>query len=302
MSSISEEEFAAHRDAIRAMVRTGGPLDPAGSHASVNNPDWFINGYPVAARRDLHTRLIAEYRNEQGDTSPDRSAIVLAGPPGVGKSAVREKLLTEDSRTWLVIDPDAFKCALLKQALADGSYESFLKPAAVRDREDEGEMFFPLELASLVHEESSILAKRLRREAISNGESIVIDTVLAKVTSALAVGRQLSDADYTVMVVDVETTYEISQARVANRWRSAYEEALDGNDELGGRWVPSDFAREVFSGPGGRSLSEHAAQQLAHEVTAVARFRRYWVDEVDAAPQLTTCMARSHRDAALEDA
>ena len=38
-----------------------------------------------------------------------------------------------------------------------------------KQREAAGERFFPLELASLVHEESSLLAKRLQREAIAEG-------------------------------------------------------------------------------------------------------------------------------------
>src|SRR5699024_4005932 len=57
---------------------------------------------------------------------------------------------------------------LLREALADGSYEVWIKPDAVRDLEAQGERFFPLELAALVHEESSMLAAALREDLIAN--------------------------------------------------------------------------------------------------------------------------------------
>ncbi|MEK8229370.1 hypothetical protein NKG05_30855 [Oerskovia sp. M15] len=41
------------------------------------------------------------------------------------------------------MDADRFKEKLLREALADGSYETFLKPEGVREREEAGEPFFP---------------------------------------------------------------------------------------------------------------------------------------------------------------
>ena len=119
--------------------------------------------------------------------------------------------------------------------------------------------------------------------------------------SALAAGKQLAEAGYSLRVIDVETTYDICQARISQRWRNSYEEALHCNDELGGRWVPSDFAREVFSGPDGTSLSAHAADRLAHEITAVTSIQRYWVDDIAAAPKLTNHKTRASPDAVLKD-
>lgn len=76
-------------------------------------------------------------------------------------------------------------------------------------------------------------------------------------------------------MIDVEVSYEISQARIMNRWKRAYEAALDGRDEWGGRWVPSEFARAVFDGPAGRSKPETVAAQLVETCPAVSRYRVY---------------------------
>jgi transposase-like protein len=105
-------------------------------------------------------------------------------------------------------------------AIVDGSYETFIKPPAVADLEDAGERFFPLDFAALVHEESSLLAKTVRSEALSSGANIVIDSVLSEPDAAVELGDQLEKASYQVDVVDVEVPYEVSLARIAERWRS----------------------------------------------------------------------------------
>jgi hypothetical protein len=76
----------------------------------------------------------------------------------------------------------------------------------------------------------------------------------------------------------VEVPFELSEQRIAQRWQESYEEALDqkpGKNQLGGRWVPSEYARDVFSGPDGRTRPEAAAQRLANECSAVTRLSRY---------------------------
>lgn len=184
-----------------------------------------------------------------------------------------------------MIDADEFKKALLREARRDGSYETAIKPEEIRSREARGESFYPLELASLVHEESSILAKQLRTEAIARGDNIVVDTVLSNPRGALALGRELSDAGYQISVVDVEVPYEVAEERIRGRWREAAERAAAGGDELGGRWVPSEYAREVFDGPNGESRPMASARQLAQDCDAVVRYRVFWTAAQAAAQQ-----------------
>lgn len=217
------------------------------------------------------------------DVAAERHAIVLAGPPGAGKSTVLDEVLVDRGR-YLVIDADEFKRALLHEAVRDGSYESWIKPEEVADLERAGERFFPLELASLVHEESSRLAKKLRDEAIEEGLNIVIDTVLSSEGVALDLGQQLRANGYNVHVIDVEVPYEVSEARIRGRWVEAYTRALDQGDGLGGRWVPSEYARDVFAGPDGSSTSEASARRLARECDAVTRYQLFRTTAHQAAP------------------
>ena len=293
------DAVGTHRQTVRTLARPGGVLASDSPHASVNNPDWFDLDGPTSARRALHTRLIAQYRALHPQARQQRRAIVLAGPPGAGKSTVLAEVLGTDRPGWLTIDADEFKHALLREAIADGSYESFIKPEQVKVLESAGERFFPLELASLVHEESSTLARRLQRDAIAEGTNVVIDAVLSNPAIAEVLGRRLSDAGYVVEVVDVEVPFEVSAARIAARWRASYEDALEHADGLGGRWVPSEYAREVFAGADGRSRSEESALRLARTCRAVVRYRVFRTPRIDAPRVLEVDLARFEPGGAL---
>jgi chloramphenicol 3-O-phosphotransferase len=278
---VSTEQGAidAHRQTVRVFAKPGGPLAADGPNASVNNPRWFTSimgdRRPSNERRELHQRLIQDHADQYPQAQAQKRAIVLAGPPGAGKSHTLGQLLGEDKAHFLLIDADDFKKALLEAALEDGSYVQYLVPDAVHTLQKQGEQFFPLELASLVHEESSMLAKRASTKAIADGFNVVIDTVLSSASVALKLGNQLQAAGYSVEIIDVEVPYELSQRRIASRWQESYVQALEKDTGLGGRWVPSEYARNVFNGPGGRSLPEIAAEGLAAQCAAVKEFRRY---------------------------
>ncbi|MGP5254387.1 zeta toxin family protein, partial [Brachybacterium alimentarium] len=190
------DEIQRHVDIVRALAKPGAALGPDAPTSSMANPRWWIDGEPTPSRERLHRALLKEIRDAAPDVRQERRALVLAGPPGAGKGGVKPDVLGDGLETYRNIDADEFKAALLEAADHDGSLEEWLKPDAVRTLEDQGEQFFPLELASLVHEESSYLAKALRARAIAAGDNIIVDTVLAGEGSALALGDQLAQAGY----------------------------------------------------------------------------------------------------------
>lgn len=189
---------------------------------------------PRAARKQLHDRLVAAYRDEFPDIRGERKAIILAGPPGAGKSTVLADMLGADRGAWITVDADEFKRALLTEAIKDGSYDRAIMPPEVRAAEAVGERFFPLELAFLVHEESSQLVIRVRNDAVGESLNVVIGIVLSSPEKAVELGQRLGSVGYSVEVIDVEVPFELSESRIAGRWQQFYERALGGTDKLGG--------------------------------------------------------------------
>ena len=294
-----------HLALVREMSKPGGVLSPSSPNVSHKNPQWWHDDKPRPGRNRLFRRLVDDAMEEAGSLDADRRAIVMAGPPGAGKGHIQTLGVESVPGHYLTVDPDDFKKRLLKEAIADGSYEQWLKPPELKALEAEGEHFFPLELAALVHEESSHLARLMRRRALLEGHNVLIDTVLSDTVKAFSLAEELEAHGYSIEVIDVEVPAELSAARIEDRWRTAYENALAGDDPFGGRWVPSEYAHEVFAGPDGRSRPEHAAREMADWCGAVVRHRVYWTDSDQAAqgatPTLIVERLRDQPDAELVD-
>jgi len=269
-----EDKALDHLATLRQLSPEGGPIAWDAPSATINNPRWWDGGKPTQSRQSLLDKLQREAVSDVPDLRAESRAIVLAGPPGAGKSSIRERVLGPRSDHFLVVDADDFKERLLREAVADGSYESWIKPAAVRELEADGERFHPMELSSLVHAESAAMADSLRQNAIAERKNVIIDTVLSSDTKARQIMGELERAGYDVQVVDVEVPREVSEERIRTRWREGDERAEKG-DGLGGRWVPSEFGAWVYGEPGGGSRPEANARMVAEESPAVSRYRVY---------------------------
>jgi predicted kinase len=115
----------------------------------------------------------------------------------------------------------------------------------VRQLEAAGEKFYPRELAALVHNESSILAKKAIRDALDRGDNIIIDGTLSGEKNARAQLDALQAAGYDVKIADVETTRAVSEARTLGGTES------DQNSDwfvLRERWVCHRLLRTVWTG------------------------------------------------------
>lgn len=277
-------------------------------YASINNPRWFdAERNPTLDRSDFHDQLISDLIEATPDVGRDKQAVVLAGPPGAGKSRIMKddaytaNIPGYDPSKFISIDADYFKERILTRAANDGSLHRDLKPDFIHELEDSGEVFSPLEFASLVHEESSFLAKDAREECVSQGYNIVVDTVLSSETSAQAIGDLLQANGYSVSVIDVEIPPEVSKEAVAHRWRTGYIGMLKGEPDqaLGGRWVPSEYVDKVFQD--GQSQPKANAELLANQSQNVKTYQVYERESATADPQLVTDKQRQMIGSPLED-
>lgn len=266
---------------IQQLSKPGGPLSTASPHASTANPIWWQDGAPTPERRRLHRRLIEDVLKSNPNLEHNRQAIVLAGPPGAGKSSIITTQFAARERSSIAVDPDYFKHEILRDAIESGQYESFLVPPEIRALLDEGEKIWPLELASLVHDESSYLAHRTRKILLDEGADLIVDTVLSSRESARNLENQIQKHDYTVEIVNVEVPLEVSLSRVQQRWKAAVTAARQGEDPFGARWVPSEYIRGIFPNPDGPSISQTVALELAHHCPAVLSYQRYYTSAAE---------------------
>lgn len=158
-----------------------------------------------------------------------------------------------------------------------------------------------------------MLAVQLREELIDSGSNLIVDTVLASDGSAQRLGELFTSAGYEVTLIDVEVPFEVSADRIEQRWQSAMRDAEAGvTGALGGRWVPSTYARPLFETTHGRSRSQDVASRLAENCVSVMRYERHFTSRAEheasqreargAKPVLEMRMTRAQIGAPLIDA
>jgi zeta toxin-like protein len=257
---LSLEDALGHYEAVRDLKIY---LNPEGPNATINNPDWYTKDpkerrllSPTPQREALQDSIKEKIF---GDLKPSQGTpvgILLAGPPGAGKSTLLKKLFEDENlanpnitgglklEDFVVIDADNIKTMLLEQASKDGSLDSFIKPASFKALEDFGVSFSPLEFASLVHEESSMIAKDIQKNAIAGGYNVIFDQVCSNQKKVEDLVEQLSAEGYYVSVVEIHADFKFSEQSAFNRTIHALQ------DGRSARYVPTEVVKDMYDEQG----------------------------------------------------
>lgn len=312
---MSYEQADAHY-AILQSLKDQGLFDPSGPHATISNPQWFRASNRARFMRSLmHEEITRHILNgtlgqyNRGEhipsdfPTPPRQvdhpiAILLAGPPGSGKSTAKREVFGEiegkpadtsitsglPPSDFVLIDVDEIKTSLINQARTDGSLDTFIKPEQVKELEHQGEIFSDLDFASLVHNESSLIGNNAKRQAIKQRCHIVFDQVCASSRQTQTLVNKLAEAGYSVRVVELQATRELSEKSIFNRYRR--DQAEHGT----GRYVPTEVLSSVYTtDPHGNEVSRPQRtidKLLAQHPCKIDAARRYLTTEIGAPPHL----------------
>ena len=298
-STSGTDRVEEHREILRDLTGAGGAINAESSYASHRNPEWFDQetGRPLEGRFQDQAVMIRAFRAESPNVRRDRQAILLAGPPGAGKTTAQDELFESTGTTaadWRILNADDFKDRVFKQSLADGSYDSRLTPPEVSAAEADGEKVWPRERAALVHEESSILMKRARDQSMRLGENVIIDGTLSNADAGTKLVKRLEERGYSVRIALVDGPRAVTEARVAYRWNRGYEGAVNGVADpkdpelltLGGRWVPAEVTDALYRDGDDDSICASSAQTIAKSSSAVTQLDVYRITEPGGSPDL----------------
>ena len=172
------------------------------------------NGLPMGqwepARLEAIRSIVNDYYEEHGADVPNEfDALLMGGLPGAGKGYALSDLSGlelgyHENENYLVINPDTFKALLVKNGLAP-----------------EVEGLSGGELAPLLHEESSYMAKLLFDKAISDGKNIIYDWTMSSrdsVIDKLVPLTVMHDGNYAVTAGYIDTPPHVALDQAIMRW------------------------------------------------------------------------------------
>lgn len=246
-----------------APIRSLGEQVPVPSRSELENSfdpipetpeveSTFLNhldedGNLTSERKQVHDALVESFMtDEDGNPIPSQEnpqALMLGGGAAAGKSSSQKAGFVDTPEDSVLINPDEFKVLLPEAAgeAADGRQGNGLA-------DEVGSAW-----ASMTHEESSHLGKRLTAAAIDNTQNIVLDKTSSKPDKAVKQIKDLQAAGYDVQVAYVTTDID-----------RAVTSAL-GRQERTGRAVPESELRNGHLGANQAFLS------VARETTAPAQ-------------------------------
>lgn len=216
---------------LRAAETTG-----VGTTEAIHNDYTLPNDVPVESlwdrgRTEAHLRLVDSLMAGYKDVPQDRRAVIMAGPPGSGKSTVLKVEGTalgvnEGAANYATINPDDMKAEIIKAGLVPSEYSTDSKLG-------------PLETAALLHSESRHLKDMLQERLYSQGYNVILDGTFGDPNpdNEAKKVRLLESLDYEVFGALVDGTVEQSLVNAAAR-HQAPPKTIGGPFE--GRYVPTN--------------------------------------------------------------
>jgi predicted ABC-type ATPase len=197
-------------------------------------------------REVFQDAIVKDLYAAAADITSERRAIMAGGLPGAGKTTVLETCTEIDRSRFLTINPDDIKEEMAQRGLIPHV-----------------EGLSPMEASDLVHEECSLIAKRLANVAQAEGKNIIWDiTMSSRSTTEQRINELRSNGYAHIEGIFVNIPTEACKERAEARHRVGHEEYRAGKGE-GGRLIPEDLI-DRNSDPVWGSSSRRTFEDVKH--------------------------------------
>lgn len=252
-TALTEKYVGVTKAEIDAGATEGGPTEMLYDHLGPEGAGY--DGLWKPERIKVHQEILARLSETYANYPRGGKAIVMAGPPGAGKSTflanygaaefgieVKGKDEPKEdppSKNFVTINPDDFKELLPIDASRYPGLE-------------------PNELAPMLHEESSMLAELATKHFMSQGYNVIIDITLGKESSATRkyYTPYADSYDYQVALVDGTMNNSLNNAGL--RWKKPDKET--GVRTYGGRFLPMGLIEHNAPSEGSPYRSKNAEE------------------------------------------
>jgi hypothetical protein len=251
MDEFTPAEAESRRQRLSEFTNAAyGKSDTQSFHSISENGKRVVGKY-TEERQAAHAALIEDYKKGVNwDGIPaDRQALLSGGLGGAGKGTMLEAMHI-DHKKFVTIDPDGLKGLMSKHGLVPDPVALGLKDFDPPVR--------PMELAGLIHEESSDLSKNIAKMAMNEGKNVILDNTMGS-DSVFKKVNELKDKGYEVEGVFVDVSIEMSVESALARHMNG---TVKGGD--GGRFVdPKLSAGQEPSDPQFRSANRERFNKIA---------------------------------------
>jgi predicted ABC-type ATPase len=204
----------------------------------------------TAERSAAHDALLDDLYGRASSVPCEHKAVMAGGLPGAGKTTVLTRYADIDLSKYLVVDPD-----IIKEEMA---WRGLVPDIAGLS---------PMEATEFVHEESSVLAKRLATRVRADGRDIIWDFTMCNIETTSKRIESLQASGYAaVHGIFVAVGIDDSVKRADARHREGHEQYRAGQG-LGGRFTPDELIR-AQADPDWGSRSRANFEQLKYRFGA----------------------------------
>ncbi len=215
--------YAEHIDAIP------GHIDRAIAAGLQTDKMYTVDGDGetyLPERAAKHKEIVDELYESFSDVPNEGRMVIAGGLGGAGKSTVLRRFAGIDQSRYATINPDDIKEVMAEKGMVP-----------------EVEGLSPMEAATLIHEESGLIANLLAKRLYREKKNIVWDITMSRrgsVEKRLSEMRREGYTEFRSVFVDipVETSVERAMARHRRGWDS-----YQRGEGYGGRYVPPEIIR-----------------------------------------------------------